>query len=94
MNVGCIPTKAILHAAEALTEAKEMAEYGIHIEVKNVDWKQVQAKKNAITAQLVGGVTGLMKANKIQVVEGTGILRIQGYSGCPEKGRYKGKHDI
>ncbi len=48
-----------------------MAEYGIHIEVKNVDWKQVQAKKNAITAQLVGGVTGLMKANKIQVVEGT-----------------------
>ncbi len=50
MNVGCIPTKAILHAAEALTEAKEMAEYGIHIEVKNVDWKQVQAKKNAITA--------------------------------------------
>jgi len=71
LNVGCIPTKAILHAAEALTEAKEMAEYGIHIEVKNVDWKQVQAKKNAITAQLVGGVTGLMKANKIQVVEGT-----------------------
>lgn len=54
----------------------------------------MQAKKNAITAQLVGGVTGLMKANKIQVVEGTGILRIQGYSGCPEKGRYKGKHDI
>ena len=54
-----------------LEEAKEMAEYGIHIEVKNVDWKQVQAKKNAITAQLVGGVTGLMKANKIQVVEGT-----------------------
>ena len=71
LNVGCIPTKAILHAAEALTEAKEMAEYGINIEVKNVDWKQVQAKKNAITAQLVGGVTGLMKANKIQVVEGT-----------------------
>ena len=71
LNVGCIPTKAILHAAEALTEAKEMAEYGINIEVKNVDWKQVQAKKNAITAQLVGGVTGLMKANKIQIVEGT-----------------------
>ena len=36
LNVGCIPTKAILHAAEALTEAKEMAEYGIHIEVKKV----------------------------------------------------------
>ncbi len=71
LNVGCIPTKALLHAAEALTEAKEMAEYGINVEVKSVDWNKVQTKKSAITAQLVNGVTGLMKANKIKVVEGT-----------------------
>lgn len=71
LNVGCIPTKAILHAAEALTQAQEMEEYGIHVEVKNVDWNKVQQKKTAITTQLVSGVTGLMKANKIKVVEGT-----------------------
>ncbi len=71
LNVGCIPTKAILHAAEAISEVKEMAAYGIDAEVKNVDWDKVQAKKNAITAQLVGGISGLMKANKIKVVEGT-----------------------
>lgn len=71
LNVGCIPTKAILHAAEALTQAKEMEEYGIHVEVKHVDWNKVQKKKTAITTQLVSGVTGLMKANKIQVMEGT-----------------------
>lgn len=71
LNVGCIPTKAILHAAEAISEVKEMAEYGIDAEVKKIDWNRVQAKKTAITTQLVNGVTGLMKANKIKVVEGT-----------------------
>lgn len=71
LNVGCIPTKAILHAAEAISEVKEMAAYGINAEVVSVDWSKVQAKKSAITNQLVNGVTGLMKANKIKVVEGT-----------------------
>ena len=71
LNVGCIPTKAILHAAEAISEVKEMAAYGINAQVVSVDWSKVQAKKSAITNQLVSGVTGLMKANKIKVVEGT-----------------------
>lgn len=71
LNVGCIPTKALLHAAEAISEAKEAAAYGINVEVKSVDWDKVQTKKSAITNQLVSGVTGLMKANKIKVVEGT-----------------------
>jgi len=71
LNVGCIPTKALLHSAEALVEAKEMAEFGINVEVKGVDWKKVQAKKSSITEQLVSGVTGLMKVNKIKVIEGT-----------------------
>lgn len=70
LNVGCIPTKVLLHSAEALAEAKEMAELGIHVEVKGVDWNKVQAKKNAVTNQLVSGVSGLMKANKIKVIEG------------------------
>ena len=48
-----------------------MAAYGINAQVVSVDWSKVQAKKSAITNQLVSGVTGLMKANKIKVVEGT-----------------------
>lgn len=71
LNVGCIPTKAILHAAEAISEVQEMAAFGINAQVVSVDWNKVQAKKSAITNQLVNGVTGLMKANKIKVVEGT-----------------------
>lgn len=70
LNVGCIPTKAILHAAEILDEARHAADYGIDLAVKGFDWKKVQAKKNAIVKQLVTGVSGLMKANKITVMTG------------------------
>lgn len=70
LNVGCIPTKVLLHCAEALAETAEMAELGINVEVKGLDWAKVQAKKGAVTNQLVSGVTGLMKANKIKVIDG------------------------
>ncbi len=71
LNVGCIPTKVILHCAEALTEAKEMSKLGIDVDIKNVDWDRVQKKKISVTDQLVNGVTGLMKANKIKVIQAT-----------------------
>lgn len=71
LNVGCIPTKVLLHAAEALTEAKHMDNLGIQVSVNGIDWKAVQSRKEAVTNQLVSGVTGLMKANKIHVIEGT-----------------------
>ena len=71
LNVGCIPTKVILHCAEVLSEAKEAAQFGIELSVQGFDWKKVQTKKEAITNQLVSGVTGLMKSNKIKVINGT-----------------------
>lgn len=71
LNVGCIPTKVLLHAAEALTEAKHMDNLGIQVSVNGIDWKAVQSRKEAVTNQLGSGVTGLMKANKIRVIEGT-----------------------
>ena len=71
LNVGCIPTKALVHSAELLEEAKHGADFGINLTVNGVDWGKVQAKKNAVVKQLVSGVTGLMKANKITVLKGT-----------------------
>ena len=70
LNVGCIPTKVLLHSAEAIAQVEEMAELGINVELKGIDWNKVQAKKSAVTNQLVSGVTGLMKANKIKVIDG------------------------
>lgn len=70
LNVGCIPTKALLHAAEIIEEMIHAEEYGIKVKSEGYDWKQVLAKKGAVVSQLVGGVTGLLKANKVKVVEG------------------------
>ncbi len=70
LNVGCIPTKALLHASEIIEEMNHAAEYGIQVKAEGYDWKQVLAKKEAVVKQLVGGVTGLLKANKVKVVEG------------------------
>lgn len=71
LNVGCIPTKALLHSAQILEEARHAAECGIDLAIRGFDWNKVQAKKNAVVKQLVTGVSGLMKANKIKVVAGT-----------------------
>ena len=71
LNAGCIPTKALLHSAELLEEARHAHSYGIQVDVKGVDWSTVQAKKEAVVQQLVSGVTGLMKSNKIKVINGT-----------------------
>ncbi len=70
LNVGCIPTKALLHAAEIMEEINHASEYGIRVKAEGYDWKQVLAKKGAIVNQLVSGVTGLLKANKVKVIEG------------------------
>lgn len=70
LNVGCIPTKALLHAAELMEETSHAAEYGIKAKIEGYDWNQVLAKKSAVVSQLVGGVTGLLKVNRVKVVEG------------------------
>ena len=91
LNVGCIPTKAILHSAEILEETRHAADYGIDLAVKGFDWAKVQAKKNSIVKQLVTGVTGLLKANKVKVVAGTAkfesatVLSVTKPDGASEK---------
>lgn len=69
LNVGCIPTKALLHTAEIYEEAMHGAEYGVITDVK-LDFVKAQEKKKAITNQLVGGVKGLLAVNKVKVISG------------------------
>lgn len=69
LNVGCIPTKSLLHAAEIVQEIQHSAkEYGVDITLNKIDWQHVQAKKTEIVGNLVSGVMGLMRANKIKVI--------------------------
>ena len=73
LNVGCIPTKALLHTAELYEEAKNGSDCGVIAEVR-VDFQKAQEKKRLVTKQLVSGVKGLLAVNKVKVIEGTATL--------------------
>ena len=69
LNRGCIPTKALLHTAELLTEAKDGARFGVIAKPK-LDFSKTAEYKNATVKKLVSGVESLMRANKIEVICG------------------------
>lgn len=72
LNVGCIPSKALLHAAKVITEAEEMAGHGIAFDTPVVDLDKLRGWKDSVVKQLTGGLSGLAKGRKVQVVTGTG----------------------
>ena len=71
LNRGCIPTKALVRAAEIMLDAGRSSDFGIDIENIKIDFKRVMERKRKVVDQLVGGVEQLMKANKISVHRGT-----------------------
>ncbi|WP_035297436.1 dihydrolipoyl dehydrogenase [Brevibacillus thermoruber] len=74
LNVGCIPSKAMIHAAHTYEQAQHTANMGITMENVKVDFAKVQEWKNGIVKQLTGGVASLFKGNKIQVVPGEALF--------------------
>jgi dihydrolipoamide dehydrogenase len=74
LNVGCIPSKALLHIAKVLTEATELDEAGITFEKPSVDIDKVREWKNSVVGRLTGGLESLAKQRKVQVVRGTGTF--------------------
>ena len=71
LNIGCIPTKCLLHSAELVSEIKDQgADIGVKVSGVEVDFPQVIAHKNAISKQLTQGVAGLLKQNKVTRVDG------------------------
>ncbi|TNY34834.1 dihydrolipoyl dehydrogenase [Thermomonospora catenispora] len=74
LNRGCIPTKALLHAAEVADTAREAAAFGVKAAYEGVDMPAVQAYKNKVVSTTVKGLTGLIKSKGITIVEGEGRL--------------------
>jgi dihydrolipoamide dehydrogenase len=72
LNVGCIPSKALLHAAKVLDEAQEMAAHGIAFGKPAIDIGKLRTWKGKVVAKLTGGLAGLAKQRKVEVVRGTG----------------------
>ena len=71
LNVGCIPTKCLLHSAELVSQIKEQGkDIGVEVEGVHVNFQQVIAHKNAVSKQLTSGIAGLLKLNKVKKIDG------------------------
>ena len=72
LNVGCIPSKALLHVAKVIDDAKEMASHGVTFGAPEIDLDKVRSWKDSVIAQLTGGLTGMAKQRKVTTVSGYG----------------------
>lgn len=70
LNVGCIPSKALLHSAKVIEEAHEMAENGVDFGKPKIDTKKLRDWKNKVVNKLTGGLKMLAKQRKVEVVQG------------------------
>ncbi len=87
LNVGCIPSKALLHAAKVIEDAEEMGTRGIAFGAPEIDLEKLRAWKGSVVKRLTGGLSTLAKQRKVEVVQGVGrfvspnIIEVMGNSG-------------
>ncbi|MGV0879770.1 dihydrolipoyl dehydrogenase [Martelella sp. FLE1502] len=74
LNVGCIPSKALLHAAKVIDEAAAMSGHGIAFPKPEIDIDRLRAWKSDVVAKLTGGLTGLAKKRKVKIVRGSAVF--------------------
>ncbi len=72
LNVGCIPSKALLHAAQILDEARAFAEHGIRFGQPQIDLDRLREWKDGVVRRLTGGLHQLARQRKVEIVRGTG----------------------
>ncbi len=74
LNVGCIPSKALLHVAKVIEEAKALAEHGIVFGEPKTDIDKIRTWKEKVINQLTGGLAGMAKGRKVKEVNGLGTI--------------------
>ena len=72
LNVGCIPSKALLHAGRVIEEAAHAEDIGLSFGKPKIDLDKLRASKDKVVKQLTGGLAGMAKQRKVRVVEGVG----------------------
>ncbi len=78
LNVGCIPTKALLHTADLYEEIQGSSKFGVKVQGATLDWDATIKHKDGVVKQMTQGVGFLMKKNKIDVITGTAALADRG----------------
>jgi dihydrolipoamide dehydrogenase len=87
LNVGCIPSKALLHLSDVLTEVSTLAAHGVEFGEPKLDLPKIRAFKDSVVSKLTGGLSGLAKRRKVTVVHGVGnfvgphLLCVEGAEG-------------
>jgi dihydrolipoamide dehydrogenase len=74
LNYACIPAKAVLRVADVATEIREAGEFGITVNEPTIDFAAVMERRDKVVGTLTGGVSGLFKKNKVDLIEGSGSL--------------------
>jgi dihydrolipoamide dehydrogenase len=74
LNYACIPAKAVLRAADIASEVREAGEFGIRVGEPEIDFGAVSERRKKVIQTLTGGVAGLFKKNKVEVLRGEGAL--------------------
>jgi len=72
LNVGCIPSKALLHAARVIAETKEMSEHGVSFGTPSIDVDRLRSWKDDVVGRLTGGLAGLARQRKVTTIRGYG----------------------
>ncbi|VFR80068.1 Dihydrolipoamide dehydrogenase of pyruvate dehydrogenase complex [plant metagenome] len=72
LNVGCIPSKALLHTAAVIDEARAQADHGITFGEPKIDLDKLRGFKDGVISKLTGGLAGMARARKVTVVQGVG----------------------
>ena len=78
LNYACIPAKAVLRSADLLSEIRDSEEFGLKVSGVEVDYAAVQARREKVVSTLTSGVAGLLKKNKIDLIEGDAALTAEG----------------
>jgi dihydrolipoamide dehydrogenase len=95
LNVGCIPSKALLHAAKVIDEVGEMSHHGVEYGAPKIDLAKLLDWKNSVVKKLVGGLSVLAKQRKVEVVTGVGkfasphVVEVTGSDGKSQKIRFE-----
>jgi dihydrolipoamide dehydrogenase len=95
LNVGCIPSKALLHAAKVIDEVGEMSHHGVEYGPPKIDLAKLLDWKNSVVKKLVGGLSVLARQRKVEVVTGVGkfasphVMEVTGSDGKTQKIRFE-----
>lgn len=93
LHVGCIPTKALLHAAEVADAARDSARFGVQASLDGIDMAGVNSYKDGVVGRLFKGLSGLIKSRGITVIEGAGRL-VDAHTVAVGEATYSGRNVV